>query len=92
MQALEIPKRTINRPLAVVRGANGGLATRRVRLKSLEQIAVEMGKCYRQARAKQIDTKELGSYIYALSQMAKVVEIGVLEARVKALESAHGDD
>lgn len=55
-------------------------------LSTLRQIRKEMAVLYRAARRGDISTEELKGSIYALSQIAKLIEIGKLEERMEALE------
>ena len=65
------------------------LRTRRgPELASLEDIRREMSKVYRQCRAGKIRAQDGSRYTFMLVQIARVIEIGQVEARVKALERA----
>jgi hypothetical protein len=65
------------------------LRTRRgPELASLEDIRREMSKVYRQCRAGKIRPEDGSRYTFMLVQIARVIEIGQVEARVKALERA----
>ncbi len=55
-------------------------------LSTLQQVRREMAALYRAAQRGDVSTDELKSLIYALSQMAKLIEIGKLEERMDTLE------
>jgi hypothetical protein len=89
IDAVVIEKRTASgpaRPLARRSKRGATPAPRRIRLRTLDDIAVEMAKCYKQARSGEIDSGDLSRYVYALSQLGKIVEVALLEARITALE------
>ncbi len=55
-------------------------------LSTLRQVRKEMAALYHAAQRGDISAEELKGSIYALSQIAKLIEIGKLEARMDALE------
>jgi len=56
-------------------------------LHDLEAIRREMSRVYRDMRSDRIDTQDGTRLIYALSQIGKLIEATVIEARIEALEN-----
>ncbi len=54
-------------------------------LSTLQQVRKEMAALYHAAQRDDISVEELKGSIYALSQIAKLIEIGTLEERMEAL-------
>lgn len=61
----------------------------RINLSTAEDIRREMSRVYREARSKELDTREAGRLVYMLGQIAKAYEIEVIEERLAALEEAN---
>jgi hypothetical protein len=55
-------------------------------LSTLQQVRREMATLYQAAQRGDISAEELRGSIYALSQIAKVIELDKLEERMEALE------
>lgn len=55
-------------------------------LSTLWQVRREMAALYHAAKRGEISSRELKDSIYALSQIAKLIEISKLEARLETLE------
>lgn len=55
-------------------------------LSTLRQVRMEMAALYYAAQRGDISAEELRSSIYALSQIAKLIEIDKLEERMEVLE------
>ncbi len=62
--------------------------TPRIDLATIEQCRVEAARVYRQMRAGKIDSSDGAKLVWAVTQIAKLVEIGALEERLLALEAA----
>jgi len=69
-------------------GAVRLVPTPRIDLSSIEQCRVEAARVYRQMRSGKIDTGDGAKLVWAVTQIAKLVEIGVLEERLRTLEMA----
>lgn len=61
-------------------------------LHDIDAIRREMGRCYREARRREIDTREAARLIYMLGEIRKCYEVSVLERRLTELESQHGHE
>jgi hypothetical protein len=61
--------------------------TPRIDLATIEQCRVEAARVYRQMRSGKIDTGDGAKLVWAVTQIAKLVEIGTLEERLRALEA-----
>jgi hypothetical protein len=59
----------------------------RIDLATIEQCRVEAARVYRQMRAGRIDPSDGSKLVYCVTQIAKLVEIGTLEERLRALEA-----
>ncbi len=55
-------------------------------LSNLCQVRREMAALYHAAQRGEISTEQLRGFIYALSQIAKLIELGKLEERMEMLE------
>lgn len=66
-------------------------AGKRLPLNSLEAVGRELDRLYRDARSGQIATAEASRLAYILSTLGKVLEAGVIEARLTALENMAND-
>jgi hypothetical protein len=63
-----------------------------VRLKTLDDVRVEMARLYREARVGDMDASKAGKLAYLLTQIAALVRDTDLERRLTALErEANGD-
>jgi hypothetical protein len=58
------------------------------RLKSLDDVRVELGKVYREARIGRLEMGEAKGLAYLLSIMSALLKETALEGRVSALEQA----
>lgn len=54
-------------------------------LKTIDQARREMASVYRAMKGGSIDTSDGTKLIYALSQIAKLIEVGELEARIELI-------
>jgi len=62
-------------------------ATRgKMRLNTAEQVRIEMAKVYREMRRGQLDVGKGCKYIYALGQIGKQIETGMIEKQLEQLE------
>lgn len=59
-----------------------------VRLKTLDDVRVEMARLYREARREEIDASKAGKLAYLLTQVAALIRDTDLEHRIAALEEA----
>ena len=68
-------------------------APRRVRcpLRSQSEIADELARLYRRARAGEVDAQTAGRLAYILRLLSKVREVGDLEQRIEQLEAQLND-
>jgi hypothetical protein len=62
--------------------------TPRIDLATIEQCRVEAARVYRQMRSGKIEPGDGARLVWAVTQIAKLVEIGLLEERLRALELA----
>ena len=62
--------------------------TKRVTLKSLDDVKRELAKVYREARNAKIETQDLGRFSNCLAILARIIEGSDLEARIAKLEEA----
>lgn len=58
----------------------------KIRLNSADDIRLEMARVYREMRGGTLDTKKGCSFIYALGQIGKMVEVSIVEKRLDQLE------
>lgn len=64
--------------------------SRRIDLKTLNQVRSEMARVYRDMRGGKIRTDDGSRLTYVLGQIGKLIEIADLERRVEELEKANG--
>ena len=60
---------------------------RQIKLKTADDVRTEMASVYRQARRGDIDISDATKLTYMLGQLAKAVEVELIENRVKSLEN-----
>lgn len=60
-----------------------------INLHDLEAVRREMGRVYRDMRARRIDSQDGTRMVYALSQIAKLHEMAELERRLKQVEKTY---
>ena len=60
--------------------------SRRVDLKTIDDVRVEMGRVYRNMRSGKIDSQDGTRLVYVLAQIGKLIEAGDIEKRLEALE------
>ena len=58
----------------------------RIDLKTIDDVRLEMARCYRDMRANKIPTSEGTRLVYVLSQIGKMIEIYDIEKRIAYLE------
>ena len=61
---------------------------REIKLKTADDVRVEMGKVYREMRHGKIETGEGTKLVYVLGQIGKVIELVEIEKRIALLERA----
>ena len=61
----------------------------KVRLHTVDDLRLEMGKVYNDMRMGRLETGEGTKLAYVLGQMVKVFELAVIEKRIEALEVTH---
>jgi hypothetical protein len=59
---------------------------RAIRLKSMDDVRVEMARVYTDARQKRLEPQEASKLVYILSQIGMVIEGSALEKRISELE------
>lgn len=59
---------------------------REIKLKTANDVRLEMAKVYREMRHGKIETGEGSKLVYVLVQIAKVIETSEIEARMESLE------
>jgi len=83
----ESKTRTVNPVEIVDERAVRLVPTTRIDLATVEQCRAEAARVYRQMRAGMLDPADGAKLIWAITQIAKLIEISVLEHRVRALEA-----
>ena len=83
-----MPKKSATAPTAggKSQGATPG-GKRAIRLKTLNDLRVEISRVYSDARRDQIPVDKASKLVYILSQAGRVIEGSTLEDRLAALES-----
>jgi hypothetical protein len=61
----------------------------KVRLHTVDDLRLEMGRVYNDMRAGRLETAEGTKLAYVLGQMVKVFELAVIEKRIESLEATH---
>ena len=61
---------------------------RRPVLQTLPDVRREMARVYRQMRHGRIDTQDATRMTYVLTQIAKIIQVSELDARIEAVERA----
>ena len=61
----------------------------KVRLHTVDDLRLEMGKVYNDMRCGRLESGEGTKLAYVLGQMVKVFELAVIEKRIEALEMSH---
>lgn len=59
---------------------------RAIRLKSMDDVRVEMARVYTDARQKRLEPQEASKLVYILSRIGMVIEGSALEKRISELE------
>jgi len=59
----------------------------KIDLQTLDDVRREMGKLYREARTRKMDTRDATRLAYILGEMVKLFAVREIETRVKALEA-----
>lgn len=83
---------TKRRPVIVDAGSGRLAPTPRpkhVKLSTVQDVANELARLYRQTRAGLIPSADASRFTYMLNTLAGLIELGQLEARLSALEQAH---
>jgi hypothetical protein len=62
--------------------------TPRIDLVTIEQCRVEAARVYRQMRSGKVDAGDGAKLVWVVTQIAKLIEIGALEERLRTLEMA----
>jgi hypothetical protein len=57
-----------------------------IKLKSIDDVRVEMGKVYREMKRGKIEPSDGTKLVYVLSQIGKMIELHDIEKRISALE------
>ena len=80
--------RTAKKPPETIDGATGRPepTPREIKLKTADDVRLEMGKVYRDMRSGKTDAGEGTRLVYVLSQIGKMIELIDIEARVALLE------
>lgn len=58
----------------------------KIRLHTAHDVRVEMARVYRDMRFKRLDSGDGSKLVYVLSQIGKMIELGIIEKRVEELE------
>ena len=62
------------------------LIPREIKLKTADDVRLEMGKVYRDMKGKRIDMADGTKLVYVLSAIGKVIELVEIEKRIELLE------
>lgn len=77
----------INAPVTVDNASGKVLATpKKIDLKTIDSVRVEMAKVYRDMRSGKIETSDGSRLVYVLAQLGKLVELYDIEKRINLLE------
>lgn len=63
-----------------------------IKLSSVSDVAEELARLYRQARAGEVETADASRLCYVLNTLASVLETAQLEARIQQLEQLAAED
>ena len=80
-------KRTEKTPVIHEGKVIRGIPTPRINLSTIEDIRREMGRVYREMRARKIEAQEGTRLVYVLGQIGKLAELYEIEKRIIALEA-----
>ena len=61
---------------------------REIKLKTADDVRIEMGRVYREMRHGKIETGEGTKLVYVLGQIGKMIELVEIEKRIALLERA----
>lgn len=61
--------------------------TPQIKLATIEDCRREMARVYRDAKSLSIDSADASRFVYMLTSIAKMIELGQLEERITLLES-----
>lgn len=64
---------------------------KRINLNDVEGVRREMGKVYREVREGSVSSTDGSKLVFMLSQIGKMIEIGMLQRRLEQLEKAVGN-
>jgi hypothetical protein len=85
-------KKTTHEPATLDGKTLRVLPTPQLKLATIDDCRREMARVYRDARTGAVDTTEASRLVYMLTSIAKMIEIGQLEQRLKVLEeNQHGN-
>jgi len=84
--------RTKTRKVELLESVDSGplrlVPTPRIDLSSIENCRVEAARVYRQMKARKVDVGDGAKLVWAVTQIAKLIEVGTLEERLRTLEMA----
>ena len=61
----------------------------KIRLHTIDDLRLEMGRVYNDMRSGKLETSEGTKLAFVLAQMVKVFELTAIEARINALEATY---
>jgi len=79
-------KKETNRPVALEGRVLMATPTPQLKLATIEDCRREMARVYRDARNGRTESADASRFVYMLTSIAKLIEVGQLEMRLKALE------
>ncbi len=82
-------KTDINEPVTIDNTSGSVLPTRpkKVDLKSINDVRLEMANVYRQMKSGEIETSDGTKLVYVLGQIGKMIEVHEIEKRIELLEA-----
>ena len=84
-----INKTDINEPVTIDNKSGNVLPTRtkKVDLRSIDDVRLEMANVYRQMKSGDIETSDGTKLVYVLGQIGKMIEVHDIEKRIELLEA-----
>lgn len=65
---------------------------REIKLKTADDVRLEMGKVYREMRGNRLDMSDGSKLVFVLGQIGKLIELAEFEKRIEQLEKARHEN